>query len=335
MPANNIAIDFGSSLTNIYKVGSGLVLSEPTVAAISDDEKNEIKAVGEDAKKIIGKTTKNTKTVFPVFEGEIVNEKVASNILNAFLKKIDIQKHSVNCSVLFSVPCGVTKDMIEKLYSVAKNCGFSKVYYAESPVLSALGQRIPLNDSNPCFVIDLDGGVTNIAAVTLDGVIAGVSVNFGGNKLSADIIDFILDKYGLQIGLLSAEKIKKEIASLEENDALRLVVNGRDALTGTPKAISVRAMDVRQPIKEHYDKIADIATSVLKKLPPEVSAEIRHSGLYLSGEGASVYGLQEYYEDKFEMPINICSDPTYSVALGGGAVVGDKDLLKKIAQRIG
>ena len=331
MASDKIAIDFGSSLTNIYKVGSGLVLSEPTVAAVTDDDNAGVKAVGEEAKKLLGKTSKNTKIVFPVFEGEVVNEKVAISVLETFLKKSGVSKTMFGCTALFALPCGFTQEMLDSISNVAKYCGVGKVYYVESPILSALGQRIPLNDANPYFVIDMDGGVTNIAAVTLDGVIAGVSINFGGNKLTADIIDHILEKHGLQIGLLTAEKIKKDIASLEIGDALSTVVNGRDVSTGAPKSVSVKAMDISFPIRQYYDKIAEISMSVLKKLPPEVSAEIRHSGIYVSGECAKVYGLKNYFEQKFNMPIHIAKDAEFCVALGGGVVLGDNDLLKKIA----
>ena len=201
MSAVKLAIDFGSSYTNIYMLGGGLVLSEPTVAAVSQDDKGEIKAVGDEAKKLIGKTSKNTKIVFPIFEGEIVNEKVAINLLDSFLKKIGISSASLGSKTLISIPCGSSYEEIEKYKLVAKKCGLGKTYFVEAPILSALGQRIPLNDSSPCFIIDVAGGTTNIAAISLDGVIVGISVNFGANKISTDIIDFISEKYGLQIGL--------------------------------------------------------------------------------------------------------------------------------------
>lgn len=326
-----IAVDFDSAITNIYRIGSGMVLSEPTVATVSDDDKCEIKNIGEDAKKLIGKTSKNTKIVFPVFEGEIVNEKTATGILNGFLDKIGVKNSMQGCQALFSVPCGYTASMLEKYQKVAKSCGIGKVFFAESPVLSALGQNISLSDSTPCFIIDMSGGTTNIAAVSLDGVIAGVSVNFGGNKISADIIDYVANKFGLQIGLLSAERIKNEIGSLDENDALSTVVNGRDISAGTPKALSIKALDVFAPVKKYYDKIAEIALNVLKKLPPEVSAEIRHAGIYLSGSAANVYGLSRYFESKFDMSVKVAENPNYSVALGGGIVMGDNALLNKIS----
>ena len=330
MSVIKLAIDFDSAYTNIYMLGGGLVLSEPTVAAVSQEEKGDIKAVGAEARKLIGKTAKNTKIVFPVFEGEIVNENVASSVLSSFLDKLGLRSGFNSIHALFSVPCGVTPEMLEKYRIVARKSGLSKVFFAETPLLSALGQRIPLNDSSPCFIVDMAGGITNIAAVSLDGVIAGISVNFGSNKISTDIIDYVAENFGLQIGLLTAERLKKEIGSLASNDALTTVVNGRDLKTGTPRAISLRAMDIIEPVALYYDKIVELSLKVLKKLPPEVSAEIRHAGIYVSGEASSVYGLDKYYYDKFGMKVNVADNGLMSVALGGGVALGDKDLLKKI-----
>lgn len=330
MPTEKLAIDFDSVYTNIYMLGSGLVLSEHTVAAVSHDEKNEVKAIGEDARKLIGKTAKNTKIVFPVFEGEIVNEKVATGLLKGFLRKLGSKSSLSGSQVLFSVPCGVTPELIQKYKNLAKSCGLGKTFFAEAPVLSALGRRIPLNDSSPCFIIDMAGGTTNIAAVSLDGVIVGVSVNFGSNKVSTDIIDFLIDNYGVQVGLPTAERLKNQIGSLDEFDALTAVVNGRDVLSGAPCSKSIKANEIFEPIKKYYDKIAELSTMLLKKLPPEVSAEIRHSGIYVSGIGASVYGLKKYYESIFGIQVNIADNSLNSVALGGGVAIGDKDLLKKI-----
>lgn len=325
-----LAIDFDSVYTNIYMSGSGLVLSEPTVAAIDLDNKNEIKLVGEDAKKIIGKTAKNTKIVFPVFEGEIVNEVVAEGVLSSFLNKLGIKNSLFGCHAIFPVACGSGADIINKYKRIAKNCGISKSYFAEAPILSALGQRISLNDSTPYFIIDMAGGTTNIAAISLDGVIAGISVNFGYNKISVDIMDYVSDNYGLQIGLLTAEKLKNEIGSLAENDALAMAINGRDLKTGAPRSISIKAMDIQEPIKKYYDKVHELATAVLKKLPPEVCAEISHSGIYVSGIASSMYGLEKYYSKKFSMKTNVAENGAMAVALGGGIAISDASILKKI-----
>ena len=329
-----LAIDLGNTYTNIFMLGSGVVLSEPTVAAVTDGEKSVVKAVGYDAKKLIGKTAKATKIIFPVFEGEIINEQVTIALLNTFLEKINVKGAFQNITALFSVPCGSNFETIEKYKIVARVCGISKVHFVESPVLSALGQRIPLNDFSPCFIIDMEGGVTNIAAVSLDGIIAGLSINFGANKVSTDIIDYIAENCGLQIGLLSAEKIRKEIGSLLDNDALSTVVNGRDVNTGAPRSLSVKALNILDATKQYYDKVAEIAISVLKKLPPEVSAEIRHSGIYVSGEASKVYGLDKYYNAKFGIKINIPENELFSVALGGGVALGNPQLLKKLALQV-
>ena len=331
MATERIAIDFGSLYTNIYKAGSGMVLSEPTVAAVGIGDKTDLKAVGAEARKLIGKTAGNTKIVFPVFEGEIVNEKVACMLLENFLAKVGIKGKLFSVIAVMSVPCGISPEALKKYEIVAKNAGISKVYFIESPILSALGQRLPLSDSSPCFLIEMEGGTTSIAALSLDGIIAGISVNMGGNKISTDIIDHIADEYGLQIGLLTAERLKNEIGSLDERDALTTVVNGRDINTGTPKSVSIRALDVIKPIKKYFDKIAEIAMAVLVKLPPEVSAEIRHSGIYVSGIASQIYGLDKYYSEKFKMQINIAENPDMVVALSGGAVVTSAELIKKLA----
>ena len=329
MATEKYAIDFDSVRTNIYKAGSGLVLSEPTVAAVADGGRGEVKAIGADAYKLVGKTGSGTKMVFPVFEGEIVNERVACEVLSGFLKKTYVSGFS-GAFALFSVPCGVTADMVEKLTRVAKRSGIGKVCFAESPLLSAVGQRIPVNDSDPCFVIDMGGGTTSIAALSLDGIIAGVSVNFGGNKINTDLIDYIAENYGMQIGLQTAERIKKEAGSLEEGDYVSTVVNCRDLKDGTPRAFSVKAADMFYPVKKYYDKIAEIATSVLKKLPPEVSAEIRKAGVYVSGAPSGIYGLKRYYERLFGIKVNVAEEGLYAAAIGGGIALANPALLKKI-----
>ena len=326
-----ISIDFDSSYTNIYKLGSGLVLSEPTVAAVSADDKSELKAIGKDAKKLIGKTADKTKIVFPVFEGEIVGEKVAGKLLHAFLEKIDVLGKFSGVQAVVGVPCGVTSEMIEKYKKVVKIAGISKVSFVEAPVLSALGQRLPLNDFSPCFVVDMAGGTTNVAALTLDGVIAGFSVNFGASKICTDIIDFVAEMYGLQIGLLTAERLKDEIGSLMEDDGLSTIVNGRDIKTGTPRAISLKAVDILSPVKKYYEKVVELIKGLLVKLPPEVCAEIRRTGIYFSGIASSVYGLESFMTEKLNMKINIAENGDMAVALGGGIAHGNPQILKKIS----
>ncbi len=331
MAVEKLSIDFDGVMTNIYKLGSGLVLSEPTVATVGIDGKDEVKSFGLEARKLIGKTAENTKVVFPVFEGEIVNVKVAIGLLSGFLKKIGIYSKLIKVHAVMSVPCGATVEMLEKYREVAYGVGINKVYFIESPILCALGQRLPLNDFSPCFMVDMAGGTTNIAVLSLDGIIAGVSVNFGSNKICTDIIDFLANEKGIQIGLLTAERLRKEIGSLSEGDSLAAIVNGRDMQTGTPKSLSIRAMDIITPMKKYYDKIAELTLLLLKKLPPEVSAEIRHAGINICGIASDVYGLESYFSQKFDMKISIGENGDMASALGGGVAIGNDAILKKVA----
>lgn len=324
-----LGIDFGSSYTNIYLVGNGLVLSEPTVAAVSQENKGDILAVGDDARKLIGKTANGTKIVFPVFEGEIVDENVASGLLNVFLRKIEASRMSLD--VVFSVPCGATLQMIGKYKKLARSCGINKVSFVEAPILSALGQRILTTDSSFKFVINMAGGVTNIAAVSIDGVVAGISANFGVNKICADIIDFMAEKYGIQIGMITAERLKDTIGSLDGLDALETIAVGRDIRTGAQKTVSLVAKDLFVPIQKYFDKIAELAIAVLQKLSREVFSEIKQSGIYVSGLGSSVYGLDKYYEKIFDLKINVAENGLMAVALGAGVLASNKELLKRVA----
>ena len=329
-----LAIDFDSSFTCVYMSENGIVLKEPTVAAVDEAKNGEVKAIGLEAKRMMGKTSKTTKIVFPIFEGEVVNEKVATSVLSGFLKKIGIKNTFIGAEAVFPVPCGATASILEKYKSVASKAGLGKVYFVETPYLSALGQRIPFNESAPCFIIDMAGGVTNIAALSLDGIIAGVSVNMGANKICADIIDFIAERYSLQIGLLTAERLRDEIGSLDDYDGLSTVVNGRDLRTGSPTSMTIKACDIIEPVKVYFDKIAEIALSVLYKLPPEVSAEIRHAGIYLSGIASKVYDLEKYYKQKFGINVKVAENADVVVALGGGIAQADKEVLKKIALKV-
>lgn len=330
MSAIKFAIDFDSAYTSIYKLGSGLVLCEPTVVAVEDTPDCKIKSMGKDAYKLIGKTTKNTKIIFPVFEGEIVNEKMAENLLFGFLSKVGYTSKLLGCSAIFGVPCGASSEMLKKYKKIANAVGIAKVYFAEKPLLSALGQRIALTDSSARFVIEMSGGSTSIAALSMSGVIAGLSINYGSNKICADIIDFIAEKFGLQIGLQTAEKLKREISSLEEGDGLGQIVSGRDVLTGEVRMLTLKSADIMQPIKQYFDKIAQISMSLLTKLPPETTAEIRRSGVYVAGIMSRTYGLEKYYNDTFGFNVNIAENGQFSVAIGGGIAIADKDILKKI-----
>ena len=325
-----LAIDLGSSVTKIFKIGSGIVLAEPSCVAVTSGS-NIVKAIGEDAKRLIGKTAEFTTIVFPVFEADIVNENMAAVMLAYFLKKVGIAPaQAKRCEVLFSVPCGAQEDLLEKYYRLADACKIGFVNFVETPFLAAFGQNISLNETNPTFIIDVGGGSTNIAAFSLDGMIAGISLNIGGGNIDSQISDHIADSFNLKIGLLTSEKLKMTVASLYTNDKESMVINGRDIATGRPRSVAVSSVDIYEPVKLFADKVAEYAGMILAKLPAEVSAAIWHSGIYLSGGSAKIMGIDDYLAHSLQMDINLSDEPQMAVILGGGRTIGYDDILECI-----
>ena len=322
-----LAIDFGTSVTKIYKIGSGIVLAEATCVTVQKDT-GEIRAFGNEAKRLLGKTAEQTDVCFPVYEGEIVSERLAGALLEYFLRKV--VKRGTSVEALFCVPCGYKVESREKVYRVAKAAGISRVNFAETPFLSVLGQDVPLSESNPVFAIDIGAGVTSIAAFSLDGIIAGLSMNVGGNNMDVHIIDHIADTFSLKIGSLTSEKLKNTVGSLIEDDNQSTIINGRDIKSGRPRSVSVSSADIVFPIKVYIDKIAEYAELVLKKLPAEVSAAMLKNGLYLSGGVCNIAGLAEYMSNKLQMEAHLSGDPQMAVVLGGGRAVGNPALLRRI-----
>ena len=321
-----LAIDFGTAMTKIYRLGSGIVLSEATCVTVSK-ETGAVRAFGNEAKRLLGKTADMTDVCFPVYEGEIVSEKLAAELLAYFIKKIS---KSGSVEALFCVPCGYRAESREKVYKVAKMAGISRVNFAETPFLSALGQDVPLSDSNPVFAIDIGAGVTSIAAFSLDGMIAGISMNVGGNNMDVHIIDHVAEEFSLKIGSLTSEKLKNTVGSLIPDDNQGTIINGRDIATGKPRAVAVTSSVIEFPVRIYVDKIIEYAELILKRLPAEVSAVIGKNGLYLSGGVANLAGIADYFEQKLQMEVHLAADPQTAVVLGGGRAIGNASLLRRI-----
>ncbi len=325
-----LAIDLGTSVTKIYRVGVGIVLSEATCIAVTK-ETGEIRAFGDEAKRMLGKTAEPSEVVFPLVEGEIQNEELAGRLLSCLLKKV-VSRSFFGIEALFCIPCGCTKEEREKYLRVARIAGISRVNFAESPYLVALGQDVPLSDVNPVFAVDVGAGKTSIAAFSLDGMIAGLTMNVGGNMMDIRIIDYVAETFGLKIGALTAEKLKNTVGSLLTNDYQSQIVNGRDTASGRPASLSISSADVLFPIRIYVDKIIEYAELVLKKLPAEVSATVCKSGVYFAGGVCNLAGFAEYVSDRLQMEAHIGQDAQAEVILGGGRVAGSAALLRKIAR---
>ncbi|HIU58984.1 MAG TPA: rod shape-determining protein [Candidatus Scatosoma pullistercoris] len=329
-----LAIDLGSSVTKIYRAdaGSGVVLAEPSCVAVSGVNR-EIKAIGKDAKKLVGKTAEFTEIVFPVYEGEIVDMRLAEAMLKEFLSRIGIRPSVLKRSfTVFSVPCGASAKLREDYAALAEECGLKRLCFVEAPFLAALGADAVLSEANPVFCLDIGGGVTNAAVLSLDGIIAGLSMNVGGNNMDANIIDRIEACKGLHIGALTAERVKNEIGSLAVGARGATVVEGSLVSAMRPGSVSVQASEIEPCIRIYIDKILEYASLVLQKLPAEVAAAVNGNGVYLSGGVVKLSFVPEYIAKKLDMRIHVCDEPQFAVVTGGGAAVRDERILGRIAK---
>ncbi len=331
-----LAIDLGTSMTKIYRAdtSNGIVLAEPSCVAVAGEEK-EIKAVGKDAKSLIGKTAEYTNIVYPIYEGVIVDMRLAVEMLKEFLSRIGLKSGAIRrAQILLSVPCGIDGNELEKYAALVEECGLKKVWFVEQPYLAALGAGAVISDSEPVFCLDIGGGVSNAAVVSADGLIAGVSLNVGGNNMDANIIAKISDKNDLLIGVLTAEKIKNEIGSLDPNARGTMVAEGSSTVDFRPNSASIQALDITESIRVYINKVIEYATAVLWKLPAEVAATINRNGVYLSGGIMKIPYLPQYIGAKLGMRYRVCEEPQFATVLGGGLLLRDRDLLVRFAKRM-
>ena len=330
MSSIRLAVDIGSANTAIYQVGAGVILSEPSLVAVSGDGRNSVYAVGEAAKRMVGKAAKGTAVFSPIVEGEIENEDMARIMLGEFFRKIELSGFGTRAEAFVTVPCGTENPAIRKFKNLFSACGVNNVKFIESPIATAVGAGAPITESDPCFVIDMGGNITNIAAVSLDGVIAGVSASVGGNLIENMLIDYIEECRSLRIGVQTAERIKCEIGSLLPGDTTSMVINGRDVASGSPRSLQIKACDITEPIKLFINKIYGIASLVMAKLPPEVSAEIRNTGIYLAGGLSGLIGLEEYFYNEFALPVKVNENAALLSVLGAGRIMQNEKIYKRL-----
>lgn len=328
-----LAIDLGSSVTKIFRAdgGSGIVLAEPSAVAV-DGVTGEVKAIGKEAKKLVGKTTEFTEIVFPVYEGEIRNGRLAAEMLKEFLRRVSSDGGAAfkKTEVLFALPCGADEEAKSAYALLAEECRLKNVYFAEAPYLAALGGEAVLSDFEPVFVMDIGGGNTNIAVLSAEGIIAGLSMNIGGNNMDADIAGRVEKIKSLRIGALTAERLKNEIGSLSAEARGATVAEGINLVQYRPAGVSVQAGEISDCISVYFDKAVEYAAYVLKGLPAEVAAAVNKNGLYLSGGVAKLPYAAEYLSKKLEMRVRTCAEPQYAVITGAGALLRDKKLFKNI-----
>ena len=331
---SKLSIDVGSSYVKIYKAGADVVLYEPTVIAIENGNYRKPLAVGYEAEKLIGKTGDGIEIIHPVVNTDIVDEKALSSLISAFMKKIKGGVFDVNPDVLVSVQCGSDREIIKNYERVFNLAGIFNIDYAEVPVLSLLGADAAITETKSFAVIDLGGEQTTICALTLGGVIYGVSMKYGGNKLNDMISTHIEKEFGLSASNAQIEKLKTEIASVADEDDTKTVISGRDIASGKTKSMQILASQIALPVKKFIDKIIEITNMVFNKLTQDAILEIKRNGVYITGGGSELYGLADYLSFALGYDVIKPEESRLACVIGGGKTVEDKTLLNKIKLKI-
>jgi len=324
-----IGIDLGTTNTVVFIPKKGIVMNEPSVVAISILD-NKILAVGNLAKEMIGRTPDSIIVSKPLVDGAIADYRVTGAMLRYFIKKAGGFLSFIKPEVLVSVPAGITSTEKRAVIEAALNAGAKAVYLVKEPVLAAIGAKIPINSPAGNMILNIGGGTTEVAVISLGGIVSWESVRIGGNKLDAAIVEYVKKKHGLAIGERTAELIKISIgtATREANEE-KINIRGRDLATGFPKTIEITSNEVNDAIGEHLREIVQIIKSVLERTPPELCSDIMDKGIHISGGGALLKNMAKLITKVTGVPAQIADDPMFCVARGTGIVLENLDTYKK------
>ncbi len=326
----DIGIDLGTANTLVYVKGRGIVLCEPSVVALQKGNR-QVLAVGDEAKKMLGRTPGNIVAIRPLKDGVIANFEVTESMLRYFIEKVHNRKFLVRPRVVIAVPSGITEVERRAVRDSAEHAGAREIYLIEEPMAAAIGVGLPVHDPAGNMIIDIGGGTTEVAVISLAGIVHSESVRVGGDEFDEAIIQYMKRAYNLIIGERTAEDIKIKIGSaykLEEE--LKLEVKGRNQIAGLPKTVEISSEEIREALLEPIAVIVDSVRTTLEKTPPELSADLVDRGLILAGGGALLRGVDKLLAKETGLPVNVADDPLTAVVLGTGIVLDELQSLKRI-----
>jgi rod shape-determining protein MreB len=326
----DMAVDLGTANTLVYVRGRGVVLNEPSVVAINRDT-GAMVAVGTEAKKMIGRTPGNIVAIRPLKDGVIADFETTERMLRYFIQKVHRRRHLAKPRLVVCVPSGITGVERRAVKDAGYQAGARQVHIIEEPMAAAIGAGLPVAEPMGSMVVDIGGGTTEVAVVSLGGIVTSQSIRTGGDELDASIIHWVKKEYSLMLGERTAEEIKMAIGSaFPRQDEPQAEIRGRDLVTGLPKTIVVSAEEIRRAIEEPVNAIVDAVRTTLDGCPPELSSDIMDRGIVLAGGGALLHGLDERLRHETGMPIHLADNPLHSVVLGSGKCVEDFDALQSV-----
>ena len=331
--STDLAIDLGTANTLVYVKGKGILFSEPSVVAIQMDSKGKksILAVGREAKEMLGRTPGNIFSIRPMRDGVIADFEITGEMLRYFIAKAHNRKTLLRPRVVISVPSGITPVEKRAVRESAESAGAREIYLIEEPMAAAIGAGLPVTEASGNMVVDIGGGQTEVAVISLSGIVTSQSIRVAGDKMDEAILQYVKRKYNLLIGERTAELIKINVGSAyPEENPQSIEVKGRDLVTGIPKTLEINSEEVREALAESINTIIDTVRITLEGTPPELAADIVDKGIVLVGGGALLKNLDILLREVTSLPISIAADPLSAIVLGAGMVLDNEELLHSV-----
>ena len=331
--SNDLAIDLGTANTLIYVKGKGIVSCEPSVVAVQRDERGtkKVLAVGREAKEMLGRTPGNIEAIRPLRDGVIADFEITEAMLRYFIARAHDRRTLVKPRIIICVPFGITEVEKRAVKESAESAGAREVYLIEEPMAAAIGAGLPITEPSGNMIVDIGGGTTEVAIISLAGIVYSQSVRVGGDKMDEAIIAYVKRKYNLLIGEQTAERVKIAIGNAYPLDSvLTMEVKGRDLVAGVPKTVVVNSDEIREALQEPLNAIVDAVRLALEKTPPELAADIVDKGIVLTGGGVLLKNLDVLLREETGLPVMVCDDPISAVVLGSGKALDHMELLREV-----
>lgn len=337
MISNDLAIDLGTANTLVYVKGKGVVLSEPSVVAVHRDSRGtkKVLAVGMEAKMMLGKTPGNIRAIRPMKDGVIADFEITEAMLRHFILRVHNRRTFVRPRIIISIPSGITPVERRAVKETAESAGAREVYLIEEPMAAAIGAGLPITEPVSSMVVDIGGGTTEVAVISMAGIVYSKSVRVAGDKIDDAIVQYMKRKYSLLIGERSGEMIKTTIGSAYPENELRTVdVKGRDIISGIPKIVEITSEEIMEAMSEPVSVIIDAVRDALENAPPELAADIVDRGIVLAGGGALLRNLDVLLREETGLPITIADDPLSAVVRGAGKALDELNILKEVTVQL-
>jgi rod shape-determining protein MreB len=329
--SNDIGIDLGTANTLVYVRGKGIVVNEPSVVAVNQ-KTGQVVAVGQTAKDMLGRTPTHITAVRPLVDGVISDFEVTEEMLAYLMRRAGeyMPKKFLGPRVVVGVPSGVTNVEVRAVRDATKNAGAREVYIVEQPMAGAIGIRLPIHEPVGSMIIDIGGGTTDIAVISLGGIVRSKNLKIAGDKLNNDIISYIRNEFKILIGETTAEQVKKDVGAVLPGEPLETTIRGRDLITGLPREVIITDSDIREAIGQSIDVLLEATKEVLETTPPEILADVMKRGIHLVGGGALIKGLDALLLETLNIPITIAEDPLTAIARGAGVILEDLEKYRSV-----